>query len=55
MIWRDSQEMIVIVKMVHQVPLVLLVKKEIREHLEYQDQKELLDQEETLVIEGQEE
>ena len=29
-------------------------KKEIREHLEYQDQKEILDQEETLVIGDQE-
>jgi len=40
--------------MVHQVPLVLLVKKEIREYLVIEDQKELLDQEETLVIEDQE-
>jgi len=46
--------MIVIVKMVYQVPLVLLAKKEIREHLEYQDQKELLDQEEILAIGDQE-
>jgi len=46
--------MIVIAKMVYQVPLVLLVTKEIREYLEYQDQKEILDQEETLVIEDQE-
>ena len=46
MLWRDSQEKIVSVKMVYQVQLV---------HLEYQDQKELLDQEETLVIGDQEE
>ena len=44
--------MIVSVKMVHQVTLVLLVKKEIREHLEL---KELLGLEETLVIGDREE
>ena len=43
MMWRDSQEVIVSVKMVYQVTLVFLVKKE------------LLDQEETLVIGDQEE
>ncbi|XP_065914353.1 uncharacterized protein [Dysidea avara] len=51
---KRQSGMIVSVKMVHQVPLVLLVKQEIREHLEYQDQKEILDQEETLVIGDQE-